>query len=74
MHSGCIPSPMVICRDDHQPGGGEKQAGLRPLPHPQLQGSSSSGLRQRSAPSGGLPPRGLVTLFFPQRSGEKGIL
>jgi hypothetical protein len=41
---------------------------------PQLQGSSSSGLRQRSAPSGGLPPRGSVTLFFPQRSGENGIL
>jgi hypothetical protein len=33
--------------------GGEKQAGLRPPPHPQLQRSSSSGLRRRSAPSGG---------------------
>jgi hypothetical protein len=41
---GCIPSPMVIEDDDHQFGGGEKQAKLRPLPHPQLQGSSSSGL------------------------------
>jgi hypothetical protein len=54
--------------------GGEKRAGLRPLPRPQLQGFSSSGLRQRSAPSGGLPPHGPVTLFFPQRLGEKGIL
>jgi hypothetical protein len=27
---------------DHQFDGGEKQAGLRPLPRPQLQGSSSS--------------------------------
>jgi hypothetical protein len=54
--------------------GGEKQAGLRPPPRPQLQGFSSSGLRRRSAPSGGLPPRGPVTLFFPQRLGEKGIL
>jgi hypothetical protein len=54
--------------------GGEKQAGLQPPPRPQLQGSSSSGLRRRSAPSGGLPPRGPVTLFFPQRLGEKGIL
>jgi hypothetical protein len=54
--------------------GGEKQAGLRPPPRPQLQGSSSSRLRRRSAPSGGLPPRGSVTLFFPPRSGEKGIL
>jgi hypothetical protein len=42
MQPGCIPSPMVIQDDDHQFGGGEKQAGLRPLPHPQLQGSSSS--------------------------------
>jgi hypothetical protein len=74
MQPDCIPSPMVIRRDDHQPGGGEKQAGLRPPPRPQLQGSSSSGLRRRSAPSGGAPPHGSVTLFFPQRSGEKGIL
>jgi hypothetical protein len=29
--------------------GGEKQAGLRPLPHPQLQGSSSSLLRRRES-------------------------
>jgi hypothetical protein len=39
---GCSPSPMVIRRDDHQPCGGEEQAGLRPLPRPQLQGCSSS--------------------------------
>jgi hypothetical protein len=54
--------------------GGEKRAGLRPLPRPQLQGFSSSGLRRRSAPSGGLPPHGPVTLFFPRRLGEKSIL
>jgi hypothetical protein len=35
---------MVIQDDDHQFGGGEKQAGLRPLPRPQLQECSSSGL------------------------------
>jgi hypothetical protein len=45
---GCSPSPMVIRRDDHQPCGGEKQAGLRPLPRPQLQGCSSSGLGRRA--------------------------
>jgi hypothetical protein len=39
---GCIPSPMVTQDGDHQFDGGEKQVGLRPLPHPQLQGSSSS--------------------------------
>jgi hypothetical protein len=44
----CSPSPMVIRRDDHQPCGGEKQAGLRPLPRPQLQGCSSSGLGRRA--------------------------
>jgi hypothetical protein len=38
---------MVIHRDDHQPCGGEKQARLRPLPRPQLQGCSSSGLGRR---------------------------
>jgi hypothetical protein len=54
--------------------GGEKRVGLWPPPRPQLQGFSSSGLRWRSAPSGGLPPRGSVTLFFPRCLGEKGVL
>jgi hypothetical protein len=48
MQPSCSPSPMVIHRDDHQPYGGEKQARLRPLPHPQLQGCSSSGLGRRA--------------------------
>jgi hypothetical protein len=47
---GCIPSPVVTQDGDHQFDGGEKQAGLRPLPRHQLQGSSSSvlgrGVRQ----------------------------
>jgi hypothetical protein len=42
-----IPSPMVTQDGDHQFDGGEKQTGLRPLPHPQLQGSSSSLLGRR---------------------------
>jgi hypothetical protein len=47
----CIPSPMVTQDGDHQFDGGEKQAGLRPLPRPQLQGSPSSllGRRERRA-------------------------
>jgi hypothetical protein len=45
---GCIPSPMVTQDGDHQFDGGEKQAGLRPLPRPQLQGSSSSLLGRRA--------------------------
>jgi hypothetical protein len=39
---GRIPSPVVTQEGEHQPLGGEKQAGLRPLPLPQLQGCSSS--------------------------------
>jgi hypothetical protein len=47
MQPGCSPLPMVIHKDDHHPCGGEKQAGLRPLPRPQLQGCSSSWMRRR---------------------------
>jgi hypothetical protein len=39
---GCIPSLVVTQDGDHQFNGGEKRAGLRPLPLPQLQGCSSS--------------------------------
>jgi hypothetical protein len=51
-HPGCIPSPMVTQDGDHQFDGGEKQAGLRPLPRPQFQGSSSSLLRRRARRAG----------------------
>jgi hypothetical protein len=52
----CIPSPMVTQDGDHQFDGGEKQAGLRPLARPQLQGSSSSLLGRRAGRAGVLPP------------------
>jgi hypothetical protein len=55
-HPGCIPSPMVTQDGDHQLNGGEKQVGLRPLPRPQLQGSSSSLLGRRASWAGALPP------------------
>jgi hypothetical protein len=42
MQPGRIPSPVVTQDGDHQPLHGEKQAGLWPLPLPQLQGCSSS--------------------------------
>jgi hypothetical protein len=74
MQPDCSPSPMVIRRDDHQPCGGEKQAGLWPLPRPQLQGCSSSGLGRRARRVGSCLPRGPVARFFLQHSGEKGIL
>jgi hypothetical protein len=47
---------MVTQDGDHQFDGGEKQAGLRPLPRPQLQGSSSSLLGRRAGRAGVLPP------------------
>jgi hypothetical protein len=49
---GCISSPMVTQDGDHQFDGGEKQARLRPLPRPQLQGSSSSLLGRRARRAG----------------------
>jgi hypothetical protein len=49
---GRIPLPMVTQDGDHQFDGGEKQAGLRPLPRPQLQGSSSSLLGRRARRAG----------------------
>jgi hypothetical protein len=69
---GSIPSPMVTQDGDHQFDGGEKQAGLRPLPRPQLQGSSSS-LLGRGA-SRGLPSCGLASRFFLQHLGVETIL
>jgi hypothetical protein len=39
---GCIPSSVVTQDGDHQLDGGDKRAGLRPLPLPQHQGCSSS--------------------------------
>jgi hypothetical protein len=53
---GCIPSPVVTQDSDHQFDGREKQVGLRPLPRPQLQGSSSSWLGRRARRAGALPP------------------
>jgi hypothetical protein len=53
---GCIPSLVVTQDGDHQFDGGEKQTGLRPLPRPQLQGSSSSLLGRGARRAEALPP------------------
>jgi hypothetical protein len=53
---GYIPSSVVTQDGDHEFDGGEKQAGLWPLPRPQLQGSSSSLLGRRARRAGALPP------------------
>jgi hypothetical protein len=68
----CIPSPMVTQDGDHQFDGGEKQARLRPLPRPQLQGSSSS-LLGRGAIRGP-PSRGLASRLFLRHLGVETIL
>jgi hypothetical protein len=64
---------MVTKDGDHQFDGGEKQAGLRPLPRPQLQGSSSCLLGWgRAEPELYLPygPSGHLLL---QQSGERTL-
>jgi hypothetical protein len=49
-------SSLTVTQDgDHQFDGGEKQARLRPLPRPQLQGSSSSLLGRRVRRAGACP-------------------
>jgi hypothetical protein len=72
MQPGCSPPPVVIQKDDHQPRGGEKQAGLWPptlnfkdVHHPRWGGGR--------AESGPCPPHGLVTRFFLQHSEEKDV-
>jgi hypothetical protein len=66
---GCIPSPMVTQEGDHQFDGGEKQAGLRPLPRPQLQGSSSSLLGRRARRAGACLRVGWRTASSPASGG-----
>jgi hypothetical protein len=59
---------VVIHKDDYQPCGGEKRAGLRPPSCPQHQGCSSSALGRRASRVCGLAVR-----FFLQHSGEKAF-
>jgi hypothetical protein len=65
---------MVTQDGDHQFDGGEKQAGLQPLPHPQLQGSSSCLLWRggRAEPDPYLP-YGPVGHIFLQHSGDRAL-
>jgi hypothetical protein len=72
MQPSCIPSPMVTQDGDHQPLGGEKQAGLRPLPLPQLQGFSSSVLGRGVCRVGVSPCAGGGSLL-PSVIGGKGV-
>jgi hypothetical protein len=69
---GRIPSPVVTQDGDHQLLGGEKQAGLRSLPLPQLQGCSSSMLGGECAELGSVSARAAAR-SFPQRSGGRAF-
>jgi hypothetical protein len=69
---GCIPLLVVTQDGDHQFDGGEKQAGLRPLPLPQLQGCSSSVLGRGVRRAGACIHAGSGPLL-PSVIGGKGV-
>jgi hypothetical protein len=69
---GRIPSPVVTQDSDLQFDGGEKRAGLRPLPLRQLQGCSSSVLG-RGVRRVGVGLRAGSGLLLPSVIGGKGV-
>jgi hypothetical protein len=74
MQLGCNPPTMAIQKDDHQPRGGEKQAGLRPPSCPQLQGCSSSSLGRKASRARVLPPAWASSpLLPPAFGGRRGV-
>jgi hypothetical protein len=72
MPPGCSLPPVVIYKDDHQPRGGEKRAGLRPPPCPQLQGCSSSSLGWKASRVGVLPSAWAGDPLLPPAFGGEG--
>jgi hypothetical protein len=73
MQPGYSPPPVVIQKDDYQPCGGEKQAGLRPPSCPQLQGCSSSLLGWEASRVGVLPSAWAGDPLLPPAFGEEGV-
>jgi hypothetical protein len=73
MQPGCNLPPVVIYKDDHQPCGGEKQAGLRPSPALSFKDVHHPRWGGRRVELGSYLPHGLVTRFFLQHSGEKDV-
>jgi hypothetical protein len=65
--------PVVIHKDDYQPCGGEKRAGLRPPPALSFKDVHHPRWGGRRAELGSCPPHGLATRFFLQHSREKGV-
>jgi hypothetical protein len=64
--------PVVIHKDDYQPCGGEKRAGLQPPPCPQLQICSSSVLGRRASRVGVLPSVWVGGPLLPPAFGGEG--
>ena len=64
--------PVVIHKDDYQPCGGEKRAGLWPPPCPQLQGCSSSSLGWKASRVGVLPSAWAGDPLLPPAFGGEG--
>jgi hypothetical protein len=73
MQPGCSPPPVAIQKDDHQPRGGEKQAGLWLPPSLSFKDVHHPRRGEGRAKSGPCPPRGLATRFFLQHSEENGV-
>jgi hypothetical protein len=73
MHPGCGLPPVVIYKDDHQPRGGEKRAGLRPPPTLSFKDVHHPCCGGRRAELGSCLPHGLVTRFFLQHLEEKDV-
>jgi hypothetical protein len=73
MQPGCSPPLVVIHKDDHQPRGGEKQAGLRPPSCPQLKGCSSSLLGWKASRVGVLPSAWAGDPLLPPALGEEAF-
>jgi hypothetical protein len=72
MQPGRNLRPVVIQKDDYQPCGGEKRAGLRPTPCPQLQGCSSSALGRRASRVGASPSAWAGSPLLPPAFGGEG--
>jgi hypothetical protein len=73
MQPGRNLRPVVIHKDDYQPCGGEKRAGLRPPPALSFKDVHHPCWGGGRAESGLCLSRGLAACFFLQHSGEKGV-
>jgi hypothetical protein len=72
MQPGCGLPLVVIYKDDHQPRGGEKRAGLWPPSCPQLQGCSTSSLGWKVSRVGVLPSAWAGDPLLPPTFGGEG--